>query len=145
MSQNQIQAGSSVESLCKRCKTVTDHHVVVMDKGRIAKVECKICLARHAYQSPSAEVKIKQPAAPKAPRTTSPSRKQSASVEAQWEKSVADAGSLVPYSMAASFRAGDVMDHPVFGLGAVQKFVSFNTVEVLFRDGLKNLRCAPRK
>ena len=40
----QIQAGSSVESQCGKCKTVTDHHVVAMDGDQVAKVECKVIL-----------------------------------------------------------------------------------------------------
>ncbi len=144
MTQNQIQAGSSVESKCKKCKTVTDHHVVIMDGEKIAKVECKVCSGRHAYQPPKAEPKVKAPSAPKDPRKPS-TRKQAATLEAQWEKSVSSSTSPLQYAMTASFKAGDVMMHATFGLGAVQKFISFNTIEVLFRDGVKNLRCAPKK
>ena len=59
MTDSQIQPGSSVESMCKKCKTVTDHHVVVMAGDKIAKVECKVCNARHAYASPKAEPKVR--------------------------------------------------------------------------------------
>lgn len=143
MTQNQIQAGSSVESLCRKCKTVTDHHVVVMDGEKIVKVECKVCSGRHAYKSPqaaAAEPKVRS-TQPKASRQPVTSKKQSATVEAMWEKAVAGAAP-VPYSMTGCFRSGDVIDHPTFGLGAVQKFMRPNTIEVLFQDSLRNLRCA---
>lgn len=147
MSQKQIQAGSSVESMCKRCKTVTDHHVVVMDGDKIVKVECKVCGGRHAFQSPTPtpEPKVKA-ATPRTPRTPSLSsqRKQSAAVEALWEKNVAGSAAQ-PYAMTAFFKVGDVIDHPTFGLGHVQKMIAANTMEVLFQDGIRNLRCAPRK
>jgi hypothetical protein len=145
MSQKQIQAGSSVESMCKRCKTVTDHHVVVMNGDKIAKVECKVCGGRHAFQSPTAEPKVKT-AAPRTPRGPSlaAQRKQSAAVEALWEKNVAGTKAL-PYAMTSLFKAGDVIEHPTFGLGHVQKMIAANTIEVLFQDGIRNLRCAPRK
>jgi hypothetical protein len=144
MSQKQIQAGSSVESMCKRCKTVTDHHVVVMEGDKIAKVECKVCGGRHAFQSAKPEPKPK--AAPRTPRVPSAAaqRKQSAAVEALWEKNVAGANPL-PYAMTSSFKSGDIITHPTFGLGHVQKMISANTIEVLFQDGVRNLRCVPRK
>lgn len=145
MSQQQIQAGSSVESACKRCKTVTDHHVVVMDGDKIVKVECKVCGGRHAFQSAKPEPKVKS-TTPNPPRTPSAAaqRKQSAAVAALWEKNTSG-GTPMPYAMTASFKTGDVIDHPTFGLGHVQKTIAANTIEVLFQDGIRNLRCAPQK
>ncbi|NCD24087.1 MAG: hypothetical protein EOL86_00645 [Deltaproteobacteria bacterium] len=133
--------------MCKRCKTVTDHHVVVMDGDKIAKVECKVCGGRHAFQSatpaPKAKPKTTTPRAPKG-QSAAAQRRQSAAVEAVWEKNVA--GSVPqPYAMTFSFKAGDVIDHPTFGLGHVQKMIAANTMEVLFHDGIRNLRCAPGK
>ena len=159
MTENQIQAGSSVESLCKKCKTVTDHHVVAMLGDKIAKVECKVCRARHAYASPKAEPKapaaarvksaatgaVSTPAA--APRAASPkktsaaaSRQAQAQAE-QWEKLVGPCASPVPYAMDRSFRTGDVINHPSFGSGYVVKAMKPCTIEVLFRDAVRNLRC----
>lgn len=161
MSENQIQAGSSVESLCKRCKTVTDHHVVAMLGEKIAKVECKVCRARHSYASPKAEAKapaaprvrsgatgsvkeVSPAAAPKAasPRKTSAAAGRQAQAQAeQWEKLVGQCLSPLAYGMDRTFRTGDVIDHPVFGPGYVQKVMKPNTIEVFFRDAVRNLRC----
>lgn len=145
MTEKIIEPGSSVESMCKRCKTVTDHFVVVMDGDKIAKVECKVCQGRHAFQAakPQAVATVSRTAAPReprAPRAASAPKKQSASVYALWEKSVAGATPM-SYSMSGSFKAGDVIAHPTFGLGAVQKFMRPNTIEVLFEDSVRNLRC----
>lgn len=146
MTQVSLQAGSSVESMCKRCKTVTDHHIVVMDGEKIVKVECKVCGGRHVYRpaTPTATSSSKKADAPKTPRKVSSSRKTSVSVEAAWEKAVGDAENPVRYAMDAVLQDGDVCKHPTFGLGHVQRHIAANTVEVLFQDGLKNLRCAPR-
>ena len=161
MSENQIQAGSSVESLCKKCKTVTDHHVVAMLGDKIAKVECKVCRARHSYTSPKAETKaqtaprvrsgatgtvkeIPQAAAPKAasPRKSSAAASRQAQAQAeQWEKLVGPCPAPLAYGMDRTFRAGDVIDHPVFGAGYVQKLMKPNTNEVIFNDAVRNLRC----
>jgi len=148
MTDNQIQAGSSVESLCRKCKTVTDHHVVVMDGDKIVKVECKVCRGRHAYASPKAEPKAKTPAAPR-PRSASPvssraaaaSSRQAQAQAEQWEKLVAPCVTPLEYTMERTFRVGDVIDHPVFGLGYVQKIMKPSTVEVFFKDAVRNMRC----
>lgn len=142
----QIQAGSSVESQCGKCKTVTDHHVVAMDGDQVAKVECKVCGARHAYKPPKSaasvsaapKVRSSRAASPKATPSKAPAPRRTPS--ALWEQSVAGAAS-VPYDMSGVFQAGDVIEHAVFGLGAVQKFMRPNTIEVLFADGVRNLRC----
>lgn len=150
-----LQAGSSVESQCKKCKTVTDHHVVAMNGEKIVKVQCKVCSARHAYLSPATEKAPKEPKVPKEPKALkepkAPRAKKSvvaphkaASTE-QWEKLVNDGLSRVSYAMTASFQVGDIMEHPTFGRGYVQKCYKPCTVEVLFEDGLRNMRCAPFK
>lgn len=146
----QIQAGSSVESKCGKCKTITDHHVVVMDGSQVARVECKVCGARHAYKpSKSApavaaapKIRSSRPASTKAAATKVAPTKSAAisKPSAAWEQAVAGAAP-VPYDMAGSFQVGDVITHPVFGLGAVQKVIRPNTMEVLFADGMRNLRC----
>lgn len=161
MSENQIQAGSSVESLCKKCKTVTDHHVVAMLGDKIAKVECKVCHARHSYTSPKAEAKAPaasrvrsaatgivketpQAAAPKAasPRKSNAAASRQAQAQAeQWEKLVGPCLAPLAYNMERTFRVGDVIDHPVFGPGYVQKLMKPNTIEVMFKDASRNLRC----
>ncbi|NLY41816.1 MAG: hypothetical protein GX055_09375 [Desulfovibrionales bacterium] len=138
-----LQAGSSVESLCKKCKTVTDHHVVALVGDKIAKVQCKVCNARHAYQSPHAEKTPKQPATPKKARSAAPAKSaRSTALTEQWEKMVSQATSCLPYAMDARFQVGDILEHPIFGRGYVQKCLRPNTVEVLFADQIRLLRCA---
>jgi len=153
MSTEPIQAGSSVESACRKCKTVTDHHVVVMLEGRIGKVQCKVCGGKHAYRPP------KEVAAPKPPAQTRATgekpkksvaakkpvvpKKPSAEMLALWESKIRAAvpGNLRPYAMAATFQEGEVIGHATFGPGYVQRFIKPNMIEVLFADGVKLLRC----
>jgi hypothetical protein len=160
MSEKLIQAGSSVESHCRKCKTVTDHHVVVMDGEAIVKVECKVCKGRHAFKAP-AEPKVKAPAvsrpkkeastgqpsaarqAAAATRQTAAATKQAQAMAEQWEKLVAPCASPAAYSMERVFRTGDVINHPAFGLGYVQKVMKPRTMEVRFKDSVRNMRCAP--
>lgn len=141
MTENQIQAGSSVESLCKKCKTVTDHHVVVMAGEKIAKVECKVCNARHAFASPKAEPKVKTPAAPRPKKAALASTKQAQALAEQWEKMVSPCSKPLTYSMERTFSVGDVVQHPSFGLGYVLKAMKPCTVEIQFKDAIRNMRC----
>ena len=145
MTENQIQAGSSVESLCKKCKTVTDHHVVVMSGEKIAKVECKVCNARHAYVSPTAEPKVKKPATPRPKKAALASSKQALALAEQWEKLVTPCAKPLTYSMERTFQIGDVIDHPTFGLGYVQKLMKPCTAEIQFKDAIRNMRCGTFK
>lgn len=147
MSDKKIQAGSSVESHCNKCKTVTDHYVIVMDGDQIAKVECKVCSGRHAFKDPNgsttkaAKTATRSAAArePRTPRVTL-AQKKSAAMQEQWEKAVNGANPR-PYGMQNTFRAGDVVDHPTFGLGSVLKVMRPNTIEVQFQDEIRNMRC----
>lgn len=141
MTKNPIQAGSSVESKCKKCATVTDHHVVTMAGEKIAKVECKVCNARHAYASPRAEPKEKKPATPRPGKAALASSKQALALAEQWEKLVTPCAKPLTYNMARTFQIGDVIDHPIFGLGYVQKFMKPCTAEVQFKDAIRNMRC----
>ncbi len=145
MTENLIQAGSSVESQCKKCKTVTDHHVVVMVGEKIAKVECKVCNARHAYVSPKAEPKVKAPATPRPKKAALALTKQALALAEHWEKMVTPCAKPLTYSMERKFHVGDVIDHPTFGLGYVQKFMKPCTVEVQFKDAVRNMRCGACK
>ncbi len=153
MTTETIQAGSSVESACRKCKTVTDHHVVVMIDEKIGKVQCKVCGGKHAHRPPKAAPAPKAAAQPKAPAEKKPRasaakkpaapKKPSPEVLALWESKVASTapGDVKPYAMAADFEDGDVISHSVFGPGFVQRFIKPNMIEVLFEDGLKMLRC----
>lgn len=141
MTEHQIEAGSSVESLCKKCKTLTDHYVVVMAGDKISKVECKVCKARHAYASAKAEPKVKKPAAPRPKKAALASSRQAQALAEQWEKMVAPCTKPLMYSMERTFSVGDVVEHPSFGLGYVLKTIKPCTVEIQFKDAIRNMRC----
>ncbi|SDB18708.1 hypothetical protein SAMN05660653_00928 [Desulfonatronum thiosulfatophilum] len=145
MIMEQIQAGSSVESACRKCKTVTDHHVVVMLDDKIGKVQCKVCSGKHAYRPPKEEPLPKAPRVKKAAagkKAVAP-KKLSPEVTAHWEKMVQTTPqeNMLPYSMSGAFQPGDVISHTTFGPGYVQQFIKPNMIEVLFQDSVKKLRC----
>ncbi|HDQ40969.1 MAG TPA: hypothetical protein ENN39_08095 [Desulfonatronum sp.] len=143
MTNNTIQAGSSIQSICRKCKGATEHHVVVMVEGTIAKVQCKVCGGRHAYRSPVEKPKTVSPRPAKNKKLAPVPAKKPSEVLEHWTKMINEASGepILPYAMDCAFQTGDVIDHQRFGLGYVQKFMKPNVIEVLFKDSIKNLRC----
>ena len=45
------------------------------------------------------------------------------------------------YSMDGLFKKKDVVEHPVFGLGMVERNLGSHKVRILFEDGSKVMRC----
>ncbi|MFW5722921.1 MAG: hypothetical protein ACOCVU_00170 [Desulfohalobiaceae bacterium] len=140
MPKKPLEAGSSVVSECFKCKGPTGHTVVVMVKGSVAKVQCKVCGGRHAFR-PFVPGAAKPPVTRKAPGKK-PAKKSSV-VTQEWEEKVAsaDPAAAKPYAMDGTYGAGQVIDHPLFGLGYVQRTIRPDKIEVLFRESLKKLRC----
>jgi len=137
-------AGDFVDARCTRCRTVLNHTIVAMVGERVVRVQCNTCGGQHNFHPPQEEKKPADRAA--APRPTTGSRPRKEPVPArptEWELTVAgrDPAEAVPYAMDRPFRQGDLVAHPVFGLGLVTALSKPNKVEILFRDGKKLLRC----
>jgi len=136
-----IEAGSEVDSRCLKCKDVTNHTIIAMTDGKIAKVECNVCGGRHNYRpaKPESAATAKR----KTTRAASVASAKLAKHEAHFEKLVADRdeGNAVPYSLTGIFKEGDLLDHPTFGLGVVEAVVLPDKIEVLFRQESKLLIC----
>ena len=43
------------------------------------------------------------------------------------------------YTIKGSFQMGDVINHPTFGQGIVEKLIDDNKIEVLFQDDYRTL------
>ena len=63
-------------------------------------------------------------------------------LEHQWQEAVArNPSTPKPYAMNESFPLGSLMDHPSFGIGMVLNVTPPDRIDVLFREGIKALRC----
>ncbi|GAB4271021.1 MAG: hypothetical protein Kow0092_25620 [Deferrisomatales bacterium] len=133
--------GDPIQSRCTKCRKVTRHIVVSMVEGRAAKVQCTLCQGFHNFRPP-----VPPSPAEKRPRASStPRKRRSASaIEEEWKALVEARNPLdaVPYEMGGRYRAGELIEHPAFGRGLVRKTVPPDKIEVLFREGIKRLRCA---
>lgn len=141
----QPSAGSIIEARCTRCRKVLNHTVVAMIGDKIVRVECNTCHGTHNYHP---EKPVKESAAPKTtlkkPAGLRKSKVDPLAVErAEWERLQPDMDpeKAIPYEINKSYRVKNLLLHPVFGLGIVQLVLQPNKMDVLFRDGVKRLRC----
>ncbi len=105
--------GERVEKLCVVCNEVRGHVVVSITKrGQISRVTCPKCGARSSFKS-------------------------GVTADAGAKRSTAKAGA--PYDRTRTYRTGQAMLHPTFGLGEVNKVIEPCKIDVLFSDRMRRL------
>lgn len=154
--------GDRIEARCTRCNDVTGHVIVALVGGVVVKVECCACGSVHKYYPPATAKEkasdgvrrvsagadrksVLSSAKPKAaPRGQARAAQAAAATETAWRTAIErpSAPAARPYSMTGPLAEGDTIEHPVFGLGSVRTMVPPNKAEILFRDGIRLLRCA---
>jgi hypothetical protein len=103
--------GDRVEKLCAVCSEERGHVVVAMTKrGQISRVDCPKCGTRSLFKN-NAILK---------------GRRVSAEVGA-------------PYDRLRTYRAGQTMTHPMFGVGEVTAVIEPQKIDVLFSDRMRRL------
>jgi len=125
--------GESIEGRCTKCRKNTDHVIVTLDEGAPTQVQCTACQRQHQYRPPT---KTKKTARRSAVDPREAERREWQSLRADMDDTRAAA-----YSMAAAYKVRSLIDHPVFGLGLVQRVIGSRKMEVLFEDGRKTMRC----
>ena len=153
MTTKKLSAGDIIESRCTKCREVLNHRIVAMVEGKVARVECNTCLGVHNYYPPPSAKEAKEAKAPRAasvskPRPTSAaprtSRRDPAEVEREeWASLMPtfDLEKAVYYDMNGRYQVKKLIDHPVFGVGVVKAVIVPNKMQVLFKEGIKLLRC----
>jgi hypothetical protein len=135
------EAGSEIDSRCLKCKDVTNHTIIAMDGDKVAKVECNVCEGRHIYRP----VKPQTLAAEKRKiaRAATIEKARIKKAEADYDKLIASRKTTraKSYSMDGIFKTGELLDHPIFGLGVITEIEMPNKIEVMFRQESKLLIC----
>ncbi len=132
---SELSVGKEVVTSCSKCKLDLAHIIEVMaDSVTPLRVKCKTCGSSHKY-------KVKKI---KAPKKSSGARKPRVSSEEKmlnlWTDLMAKSqGETQKYSIKNKFQIGDVIDHPKFGIGVVEKAIDSNKVEVIFKTSSKVL------
>jgi hypothetical protein len=139
-------AGDILDAQCTKCRVLTNHTIVALVDGRVARVKCNTCSSEHNYHAPKEAKTIapKKTLTPKVASATQSTAKKDTSPRYQemWETALAGKESTLAgdYSMDGKFRKDELVKHSLFGLGIVL-MVSGTKMEVLFTDGPKLLRC----
>lgn len=134
---NELGVGKEVVSYCTKCKLNLAHIIVTMknDNKSIGKVECKTCKATHAFKDPS-QVK----ASSTKPKTGRKRAATKESVSDIWMKALNDSTAKSrAYSIKEKFEQGDIVDHPKFGPGIVEKLIDADKIQIIFRHEIKTL------
>lgn len=136
-----IGVGKEILSHCSKCKLILAHIIVTMKSATEAdKVQCKTCKSTHTFKDPSAPKKKASIDRVIKNARVSSGRKATESVSELWTKAMNKSTvSSKEYSTKDSFQTGDVINHPTFGQGIVEKLIDNNKIEVLFKDDYRTL------
>ena len=136
----ELSVGKEVLSRCNKCKLILAHTIVTMKDAKTPdKVLCKTCKGTHSFKDPSApKAKTSVNKVIKSGRASS--KRPTESVGELWNKAMTkNTASAKSYSIKGSFITGDLIDHPTFGQGIVEKLIDNNKIEVLFQDDYRTL------
>lgn len=126
------RVGQELNAYCGKCKDERTHIVAAMDGEVVRRVTCSMCGGTHNY-------KLK-PVAPTNGETTAPTKRKSTRRTKESDTFNIDPKRPVKsYDMNNIFSTGDVINHPKFGLGAVEGAMPPNKIEVRFQEGKKLL------
>jgi hypothetical protein len=137
--------GENIDAYCLKCKLMLAHVIMFKVEGDISKVKCNTCGAQHKYRAKMPAPKKSAVSRPPTLKETIAKRAAAAKVDAnnapmQWDlrnRSMDHAASVKDYSIHNQYRARDVVNHHVFGLGFVERIVSDKSMDVLFSDAVK--------
>ncbi len=136
-----IGVGKEILSQCNKCKLILAHIIVTMKTATDPdKVMCKTCKSTHTYKDPSAKKKKATIEKVIKNNRLASGKRTSQTLGEIWTSAISKAAApSVAYSIRSSFKIGDVIDHPNFGQGIVEKLIDNNKIEVLFKEDYKTL------
>jgi len=112
--------------------------------GAVSRVKCKTCGSEHKYRGEKTRGKSNSVAPrsgqEKRGRTASASRKEVNESPIRWELKCSEMNAELPakdYRIQDIYTLKDVIRHPVFGLGFVERVISETRMDVLFKDAVK--------
>lgn len=132
---SELGVGKDVLSHCNKCKLVLGHVIVTMkDEKNPHKVQCNTCKGTHNFKDPTAKTVKKVTAGRK--RTV----KKTVPNSELWAKAIEESpNSPQTYSPKSCFEKGDIIDHPKFGQGIIERSFDKNKIEVMFQHDIKVL------
>ena len=122
-----LTIGEPIQARCTKCRKITTHAIVTMAEELPATVQCSKCQHTSAARKP-VDRRVVDP-------------KKSAREEWASLRPDMDLSRAQDYSMTGAYKTKALLNHPVFGLGLVQKMSGLQKMVVLFADGEKIMRC----
>jgi hypothetical protein len=119
--------GDLIKARCPKCRKTTSHTIVTMGSEHPAEVQCNTCEHTSAARKPI----DRRPVDPQ----------KSAREEWATLRPGMDSTRATDYAMTAAYKTKSLVNHPVFGLGLVQRLTGTHKMVVLFADGEKVMRC----
>ena len=111
MEKQPYAVGDRVEKVCEVCGEERGHVVAsVTKRGQVSRVSCPVCGTRSSFKG---------------------------ATSGAGARSSMKAGA--PYDPTKSYRAGQTMLHPSFGMGEVTAVIEPRKIDVLFADRLRRL------
>lgn len=141
---SELGVGKEVLSFCNPCKATLAHMILSMKTvNEIGKVQCKTCKAIHTYKDPSkisAKKNTTKGASAKAAKISIGPKRKSASISDMWLEAVNNSTKKSQaYSIKSQYHVGDILDHPKFGPGVIDRLIDSDKIEVIFRHEIKTL------
>ncbi len=133
MQNPKLSAGDPIQARCTKCRKNSDHILVSLADEAPEQVQCTLCSRQHKYRPPTTP---KKPGVKRALNLKDAERQEWSTLRPGMDNAKAS-----DYSMTAAYKEKSLINHPVFGLGLVQRVVGTQKIEVLFEDGRKILRC----
>lgn len=120
------EPGGTIDSWCGKCKMILAHTIEAMVGSKPARVHCNTCQSQHAYRASE-------------PGKTAPRTGGTRGVRYKTLLGNSNPATAKAYSPKDTYRAGDVLQHPMFGVGVTTSVKDVTKIEVLFEAGPKLL------
>jgi len=133
MQSTTLSAGDQIEARCTKCRKNTNHAIITLADEAPVEVQCSACSRQHKYRAPTV---AKVPGLRQSLLHKDNERKEWESLRPNMNSAKAS-----EYSMTDSYKVKALINHPIFGLGLVQRLSGAQKIEVLFEDGKKTMRC----
>ena len=142
--------GDNIDAYCLKCKLLLAHVVLFKVDGVVNRVKCKTCGAEHKYRPTTGKAGksekgertvVRKTASPKK-TDTAKSKLSDGQAALQWDLKIRNRPPESPvreYSIRDIYKMNEVIHHPTFGVGFVEKILSDKSMSVLFNDSVKLL------
>ena len=138
-----LSIGDNIDSYCLKCKLFLAHVILFKVDGVVNRVKCKTCGAEHKYRATVPG--LKKAAAVRTPGAVRGRKPASVKVTVndaplQWDlksRNKPPETSIRDYDVKDTFKVNQVVNHPVFEVGFVEKVDSDKSIFVLFSDKVR--------